>query len=103
MTPTQKTFAKLALPALLLLGAAPAMAESPLQPLKVAFAYDPTAPASEIYADLERTAKRACNADRLGPISLVSAKRECVQNLLDAAVQRINRAEVAGIHALTQG
>lgn len=99
--------ANLVVPALLLasvpMAAPSALAETGIQPLTVSFAYDPAAPAAEIYADLTRTAKRACEADRPGPISLKHLRTACAQRLLDAAVQRINRAEIASLHALTQG
>ncbi len=70
--------------------------------VRAKFAYDTGAPAAQIYAKLEATAERACRT--AGPRSLNQRKydQECANSIVEAAVERINRTDLATIHGLEQ-
>lgn len=63
-------------------------------------AYNPEAPASQIYKTIEATAERVCKT--AGPRSLSQRKYddECTASLVEAAVARIARTDLAMIHGL---
>lgn len=62
------------------------------------FAYDPSAPAAEIYAGLAHRAQGACATPGPRPISLRKFDRACAADLLAKAVERIGRMDLAAVH-----
>lgn len=104
LTPSLKLYA---VPLALLMisvgsGAQTAFAEQPLRDYKTVtakFAYNPEAPASNIYAKLEATAERVCKT--AGPRSLTQRKfdEECAASVVEAAVARIGRTDLATVHS----
>ncbi len=62
------------------------------------FVFDPADPAETIYADIKRTAERLCGHPGPRPISLLRLDRKCATDLVNAAVERISRKDVADIH-----
>lgn len=63
-----------------------------------AFAYNPSAPVEEIYADLARTAEQACTTPGPRPMSLRKLDTQCAADLLSKAVERIGRTDIAALH-----
>jgi len=71
---------------------------------QVKFAYNPAEPAAAIYADLKSTAKRACEASGKRSLHVRTQEQECTAELIEKAVQRLSRADVAAVHGrLAQG
>lgn len=66
--------------------------------MRVSLSYYKSAPAEKIYADFERQATRACKEGAVRLISLRSAEAKCVADVLDKAVTKLNRADVAVLH-----
>ncbi len=62
------------------------------------FAYNPEAPAAEIYADLARTAHQVCTTPGPRPLSLRKVDEQCATDLLAKAVERIGRTDIAALH-----
>ncbi|HVY88004.1 MAG TPA: hypothetical protein VG942_04000 [Hyphomonadaceae bacterium] len=80
-------------------GAPSALAEAPATTeLKVEFTYQTGAPASVIYADLERTARDACRASGTRSLRQQLQEKACARDLLNSAVTRVGRADVAQLH-----
>jgi hypothetical protein len=69
-----------------------------LRTVTAAFAYNPAAPASEIYADLEQRARQVCATPGPRPISLRKLDKQCAAGLLEKAVERVGRTDVAALH-----
>ncbi len=63
------------------------------------FVYNPADPAAKIYAEIKRTAQRLCENPGPRPMSLMRLERECTANLVNAAVERISRKDVAEVHS----
>ena len=66
--------------------------------MRVSFAYYRTDPATEIYSDFQRTAKRACSEDSLRPLALRRIEAVCTAQLMDKVVEKLGRADVAAVH-----
>lgn len=82
--------------------AAPAVAAPPahgVAEFKVAFTYDPQASPQAIYSDLRRTARKACEADGVRSLKQRLQEQACAARLLDRAVERVGRSDVAGVHS----
>ncbi len=69
-----------------------------LSTITARFAYNPADPAAEIYADLAARAARVCATPGPRPISLRKFDRQCAADLLEKAVERIGRTDVAAVH-----
>lgn len=63
------------------------------------FVYNPSDSAEQIYTDIRRTAQRLCETPGPRPFSLRKLERECTANLVEAAVKRISRPDIASVHA----
>ncbi len=63
------------------------------------FVYKPGAAAAQIYADFRATAERACRVPGPRPASLRKLDERCAANLLQQVLQRVNRTDLAAIHA----
>lgn len=83
------------------LGAQSASAEPTAQhkTFEARFVINPADSAERIYADIKRTAERLCENPGPRPLSLLRLERECTADLVNAAVERISRQDVANIHS----
>jgi UrcA family protein len=66
------------------------------------FVYNPADSASEIYADLKRTADRACESPGQRPLTRRKADRDCAADLMVQVLKRIPRQDVAALHGKVQ-
>jgi hypothetical protein len=66
--------------------------------MKVAFTYDPASSAADLYSNLERTARDACDVPGVRSARQHLQEQQCAQQLLGAAVDRIGRADLAQLH-----
>lgn len=106
MTISTKTLNLYAAPIALLImaggiGVQSASAEPPRQrnTFEARFVINPADPAEKIYADIRQTAERLCRNPGPRPISLLRIERECTNDLVNAAVERMSRQDVADIHS----
>ena len=67
-------------------------------PATAAFTYTPGAPASEIYAEFQSSAKRACVSYEKDISTRLAAQAACEADLLGKAVKALGSAEVAALH-----
>jgi len=63
------------------------------------FVYNAGEPAEQIYADLKRTAQKLCAQPGPRPLSLRAFEQKCATELVQAAVERISRPDIAAVHA----
>lgn len=66
------------------------------------FAYNPADSAAEIYADLQRTADRACESPGHRPLTRRKADKDCAAGLMDQVLKLIPRQDVAALHGKVQ-
>jgi UrcA family protein len=96
-----KTFK--ALPAAFLLAvsalAAPAALAGEPQTVRAAFSFNPAASAAEIYSDLERTARQACEFNGRRPLTTIRHEKACVKEMVADGVAKLDRQDVAATHA----
>lgn len=83
------------------LGAQSASAEPTAQhkTFEARFVINPADSAERIYADIKRKAERLCKNPGPRPLSLLRLERECIADLVNAAVERISRKDVANVHS----
>ncbi|MEL7482529.1 MAG: hypothetical protein AAGJ29_13330 [Pseudomonadota bacterium] len=95
--------AALLLPVLLL--AAPATAKPATISYPVDFSYDADAPAEEIYAAFQRTARAACRIDAPDVLTFAARREErrCAAQLLDDAVRATELAPLIALHEWETG
>lgn len=62
------------------------------------FVFNQADPAEKIYADIKWTAKRLCENPGPRPLTLLRLERQCTTDLVNAAVERISRRDVADVH-----
>jgi len=67
------------------------------------FAYDRTAPAEQIYADLRHAAERLCVTPGPRPLYLRKVDQACVDSVIGDAIGRIGRIDVADLHGRVNG
>lgn len=77
---------------------APHTASADTGDLRVPFSYDKSAPAEKIYSEFRVRAMMVCKEDSPRPISLRAAEKRCAADLLDKAVAKLGRADVATLH-----
>jgi hypothetical protein len=100
---------KLLLPVALLMmagafGSPAALAGEPVtQDLKVQFTYRLDASATDVYSGLSRTARNACSSAGRRSLQQQMQEKACARQLLDSAVTRIGRADVAQLHQNQSG
>ncbi len=75
-----------------------AFAEPANQSVDARFVYNPDAPATKIYADLNRTAKRACELPGTRSIHMQKHERVCMQEMVQDGVNKLGRSDVAAVH-----
>ena len=79
--------------------AAPAaLADSPREPIQARFAFNPSDPAVEIYSDLTRTARRACELSGTRSLNMVRLEQACIREMVQDGVAKLGRADVAAVH-----
>jgi hypothetical protein len=102
ITPALKLQGKISAVALLVMAAgilAPHSASAQeARTFNAEFKYYKSQPAEKIYGDLRRQAHEACKEDTIRPISLRLAEAHCAADLLDKAVAKLGRADVATLH-----
>ena len=77
---------------------APQNASAETRTFRVAFPYYKSAPAEKIYTDFQRKADMACREDSIRPLSFRRLEKACAAELLDKAVTKLGRADVAALH-----
>jgi len=80
------------------LAAPAALAESPHKTVEARFAFNPHDPAAEIYSDLTRTARRACELHGTRSLSMVKVEQACINEMVQDGVAKLDRADVAAVH-----
>src|SRR4029450_6764573 len=76
----------------------PQNASAETRPFRVAFSYFQSSPAEKIYTDFQRRADMACKEGSNRPLSLRRLEKVCAADLLDKAVTKLGRADVAALH-----
>lgn len=80
------------------LAPASAHAKPPTEAFQVKFSYNAKAPAETIYADLQRTASRACNNLGATSVQMRHVNRACAKRVVDAGVKQLGRTDIAMLH-----
>lgn len=80
------------------LAAPAAFAEGPQREISARFAFNPDEPAAEIYQDLNRTARRACELSGTRSLKVAKHERACVAEMVQDGVSKLGRADVAAVH-----
>lgn len=103
-TPTLKLYAFPLALLMLSVGAAAPQANAETRPgevraVEARFVYKRNAPAAEIYADFQQTAKAACKSPL--PRSTFARRQDalCARDLLDKVLNHVGRADLAAMHA----
>lgn len=79
--------------------AAPAaFADSQKESVNARFAFNPGEPAAEIYSDLVRTARRACEVHGTRSLNMVKHEQACTKEMVQDGVSKLGRADVAAVH-----
>jgi UrcA family protein len=65
---------------------------------QVRFTYDAKAPAEDIYTDLRRTARKACDNLGVRSLQMRHVNRACAKRVVDAGVKTLGRADIAMLH-----
>jgi hypothetical protein len=98
---TGKSSGKMSAVALVLMAGAflaPQNASAETREIRATFSYYQSSPAEKIYADFQRRASQVCKEDAIRPISLRLAEKHCAVEMLDKAVSKLGRADVAALH-----
>jgi hypothetical protein len=77
---------------------APQNASAETRTFQATFTYFKSSPAEKIYADFQHKAFLACRDDSNRPLSLRRLEKVCAVDLLDKAVTKLGRADVASLH-----
>jgi hypothetical protein len=77
---------------------APAASADARMPIEVAFTYNPGDAAQDIYSDLQRTARHACQISGRRTLALRKSEWKCEKQLLDDGVAKMGRADIAVLH-----
>lgn len=80
------------------LAAPAALADSPRETIEARFAFNPNDPAAEIYSDLTRIARRACELSGTRSLNMVRLEQACVREMVEDGVAKLGRADVAAVH-----
>lgn len=85
------------------LGAQSASAEPSAQhrTFEARFVINPADSAERIYSDIKRKAERLCETPGPRPLALLKLERQCTTDLVNAAVERVSRQDVANVHSRT--
>lgn len=74
-----------------------ALAEQP-RDIRVAFTFNPSDSAADIYSGLERTVRKACEFRGVRSLTVIKHEKACMKSMLDNGVTRLARPDVAAIH-----
>jgi hypothetical protein len=80
------------------LAAPAALGDSPREPIQARFAFNPNDPAAEIYSDLMRTARRACELHGTRSLNMIRVEQSCISQMVEDGVAKLGRADVAAVH-----
>lgn len=80
-----------------------ASADTKREPVSGVFVYDRNAPAETIYARLHRTAEKLCAYPGARGVAKRRPDDVCVASVIDNAVQRMGRSDIALIHSHANG
>jgi hypothetical protein len=80
------------------LAAPAAFADGPRETVEARFAFNPKEPAVQIYSDLNRTAKRACELSGTRSLNIVKHEQACIREMVQDGVTKMGRADVAAVH-----
>ena len=80
------------------LAAPAAFAEGPRETIHARFAFNPDQPAAEIYSDLTRTARKACELSGTRSLHIVKHEQACMKEMVEDGVAKLDRADVAAVH-----
>jgi UrcA family protein len=80
------------------LAAPAAFADGPRETIEARFAFDPNDQAAQIYQDLNRTAKRACELNGTRSLNIVKHEQACIREMVQDGVTKLGRADVAAVH-----
>lgn len=96
---TRKIFATVALA---MAFNAPSAAAEPhrTKTVRMTFAYTQAETPESVYQRLERKARRTCESTSILSASMLRATESCQKELVDAAILKIERIDVASIHYL---
>jgi hypothetical protein len=78
--------------------AAPAAFAGPWETVEARFAFNPNAPAAEIYDGLTRLAHRACDLSGARSLRMIKHEHACVKEMVEDGVAKLGRADVAAVH-----
>jgi hypothetical protein len=98
---TFKSSGKMSAVALVLMAGAflaPQSASADTREIRAKFSYSKSAPAEKIYSDFQHRAAFVCREVDRRPISLRLAEKRCAEDLLNKAVTKLGRADVAAVH-----
>lgn len=86
--------------AALVASAAPSASAEPYSPhtMKVTFVYNTADTPEAIYQQLERKARRACQGTSIMSAGAQHAAETCKAKLMEAAVDKIGRLDIASVH-----
>ena len=74
-----------------------ASAQKPRE-IRASFTYYKSSPAEKIYSDFQRQAAHVCREDTIRPIALRLVEKHCAADMLNKAVTKLGRADVAALH-----
>ena len=80
------------------LAAPAALADGPRETINARFAFNPSEPAAEIYSDLTRVARRACELNGTRSPSIVKHEQACMKEMVEDGVSKLGRPDVAAVH-----
>jgi hypothetical protein len=80
------------------LAAPAALADGPRQSIQARFAFNPSESAIEIYSDLTRVARRACEVNGTRSLNMLKHEQACVREMVQDGVTKLGRADVAAVH-----
>jgi len=80
------------------LAAPAAFADGPRQTIEARFAFNPAEPAAQIYSDLTRTARRACELSGTRSLHMVKHEQACMKEMVQDGVAKLDRPDVAAVH-----
>jgi hypothetical protein len=100
-SPALKGSGKVSAVALVLMAGAflaPQNASAETRTFRATFTYFKSSPAEKIYTDFQHKAYTSCKDDSNRPLSLRRMEKVCAADLLDKAVTKLGRADVAALH-----
>jgi len=66
--------------------------------VRVAFSYDRTASAQEIYSDLQKTAGAACAYEGVRTKVIRRLEQRCARKMIESGIVQLDRSDIAQLH-----